>query len=157
MDVTADMIITRRGTVLPLDQRRREALAEYARQAADFAGMPAQTWVRKTWDLKDYEAKDLLKCNSSEQIWERILKSNHPEHGGWKVAFPVMAAVIGMTAEQFLGDERKKHVELARRNGALVTDLRAGLGLRHHIAGEPAADANRERRSFNRRMGEGRD
>lgn len=132
-------IFTRRGTVLPLDQRRRDALAEYARLASEDAGLAAQAWARKTWGLKDYEAKDLLRANSSEAIWERIVKSKHPEHGGWRVVLAVYGAIIGEGVDDFLQNERRKHVELARRNGALVRDLRSFDPVRPRPAGEPSA------------------
>lgn len=122
MTVTADMIITRGGTVLPLDQRRRDALANFAEIEAAAAGVPPQRWVRQRWGLKDYEAKDLLKGNASEPVWERILKH---ENGGWAVALPILGAVIGHGIEDFLQEQRKRHVEIARRSGALVRDLRA--------------------------------
>jgi hypothetical protein len=123
MTVTATMIISLGGTNLPLDQRRRDALAHYAQIEAAAAGMPPQRWVRQTWDFKDYEAKDLLKGNASEPMWERILKH---KNGGWGVALPILGAVIGVGIEDFLLDQRKRHADLARRHGALVRDLRAG-------------------------------
>jgi hypothetical protein len=147
MTVTYMDISTRRGTVLPLDQRRRDALANYARLAADDAGIPAQAFVRKVWGLKEYEAKDLLKGNASEALWERIVKSRHPEHGGWKVVLPVVAAMIGKTVEEHLTEERRKHVELARRSGALVRDLRAVDPVRPDRSAGLDASAHRERRA----------
>lgn len=114
MTVTAEMIITRRGTVLPLDQRRRDALMNYAQQAADDAGVPRQSWARKTWDLRDYEAKDLLKGNSSEQVWERILKLRGP-HCGYHVALPVMAAVIGHPVHEFFREQTRQAAREAER------------------------------------------
>jgi hypothetical protein len=108
MQLTATMITTRRGTILALDQRRRDALADYAKMAAEDAGMPAQAWVRKTWDFNDYEAKHLLKGDASEPMWERILK--HP-NGGWAVAIPIMGSVVGQSLEDYI----KKQAEAARR------------------------------------------
>jgi hypothetical protein len=147
MTATADMIITLGGTVLPLDQRRRDALANLAQLEAKAAGLPAQTWVRQTWGLKDYEAKDLLKGNSSEPVWERILK--HP-NGGWSVALPILGAVIGHDVEVFLQAQRKRHVEIARRHGALVRDLRARPASGRARAAELAPDPG-ERRGSDRR------
>lgn len=126
MTVTDMDISSLRGTILPLDQRRRDALANFAMLSAVDAGRAPQAWVRKTWDLKDYEAKDLLKGNASEPVWERILK--HP-NGGWAVAIPIIGAVIGMGLDEFLANQRRKHVELARRSGAVARDLRAVPGL----------------------------
>lgn len=108
MQLTATMIMTRRGTILALDQRRRDALADYAKQAADAAGMAPQAWVRKTFGFTDYEAKHLLKGDASEPMWERILK--HP-NGGWAVAIPIMGSVVGQSLEDYI----KKQAEAARR------------------------------------------
>lgn len=114
MTLAAEMIITRRGTILPLDQRRRDALANYAEIAAAQAGTPVQTWVRKTWKLKDYEAKDLIRGNASETIWERILKLRGP-HCGWQVAIPILGAVIGEDlADHFAAEQRQVANERAR-------------------------------------------
>ena len=133
MQVTAEMIITRRGTVLPLDQRRRDALANYAELQAREAGLPAQRWVRERWGLKDYEAKDLLKGNASEVIWERILKH---QNGGWPVLLPVMGAVIGHGVEEFITQEQERlrreraaYEEREARLGRMASHLRARLGL----------------------------
>lgn len=147
MTVTADMIITRGGTVLPLDQRRRDALAEYAEIEARAVGQAAQRWVRQTWDLKDYEAKDLLKGNASEPVWERILKHRN---GGWAVALPIMGAVIGHGVEDFLLEQRKRHADLARRHGALVRDLRAGPAAYRPRAREHGPDPVRRDRHSGR-------
>ncbi len=144
MTATATMILTRSGTILPLDQRRRDALANYAEHEARAAGVPLQTWVRNTWGLKDYEAKDLIKGNASETVWERILKQRDNPHGGWAVALPVIGAVIGLDLDEAIKTERRKHVELARRGGALGRDLRAVGAVRRLLAGEPAADGRRQ-------------
>lgn len=121
MQVTAEMIITRSGSSLPLDQRRRDALANYAEIAARAVGAKPQTWVRETWDLKDYEAKDLLKGNASEPVWERILKH---KNGGWAVAIPILGAVIGQDLHDFIDKERRRHEDQASRLSSLVRDLR---------------------------------
>ena len=71
MTVTAMDISSLRGTNFPLDSRRRDALATYARLSAEDAGIAPQAWVRKAWDFKDYEAKELLRGNASEAMWER--------------------------------------------------------------------------------------
>ncbi|MCR5875139.1 hypothetical protein LRS10_13655 [Phenylobacterium sp. J426] len=94
MTYEAAQIMSRRGAEFELDRRRRDALATYAEIAAAEAGKPAQTWVRETWGFKVYEAKHLLAGNASETMWERILKQRGP-HGGWRVALPILGAVIG--------------------------------------------------------------
>lgn len=108
MQLTATAIMTRRGTILALDQRRRDALADFARHAAEDAGVAPQAWVRKTWGFSDYEAKHLLNGNASEPMWERIVK--HP-NGGWAVVIPVMGAVVGQSLEAYI----ERQAEAARR------------------------------------------
>ncbi len=101
MDVTAEMILTNLGTSLPLDRRRKDALATWARKACG-DGKSKPTWLMARFELKEYEAKDLLKGNASEAVWERIVK--HP-NGGWKVVIPVMGAVIGLSLDDFIASE----------------------------------------------------
>jgi hypothetical protein len=101
MQLTAEMILTDFGAKLPLDQRRKDALAHFARaeHSRTQTRRGAQAWCEDRWGLKDYEAKDLLKGNASETVWERIVK--HP-NGGWSVVIPVMGAVIGMSLESYI-------------------------------------------------------
>jgi hypothetical protein len=151
MTVDSMDLITLRGTVLPLNQRRRDALAHYAKLAAEDAGIPAQTWCRKVWGLKDYEAKDLLKSNSSEAVWERIVQRRHPEHGGFRLILTVYGAVLGEQFEDFIEKERKTHAERERRLSALGRDVRLSLASRRTGPGAGTADAGRsspERRSY---------
>jgi hypothetical protein len=163
MTMAADMIITRRGTILPLDQRRRDALANYAEIAADQAGIPLQRWVRETWSLKDYEAKDLIRGNASEAVWERILKQRGP-HGGWRIALPILGAVIGEDiAEHFANEkaqvahERAVYAAEEARIAALEAHARqrgdqSGVAGRHGPL--PAGRAAREHRLAPPRMGD---
>lgn len=141
-----EAIMTLDGQILPFARDFREALALYARRT-----WPLNTSIHaaKAWGIDKTTAKNLLKGHASDATITRVLRA-----GGWAMALPVIGAVIGHSAEQFLEDERRKHVELARRNGALVTDLRAGLGLHPVPAGKPAADSDSEPRSFRRRVGE---
>lgn len=107
MQLTAQMILTDFGAKLALDQRRRDALAAYARAAHSRTQTRwgAQAWVEAQWGLTDYEAKHLLKGNASEAVWERIVK--HP-NGGWSVVIPVMGAVIGMSLESYIEQQAKE-------------------------------------------------
>lgn len=114
----------------------------YAQGAADAAGMPRQTWCRKVWKLQDYEAKDLLKGNASEVVWERILKLKG-EHCGWHVALPVLGAVIGMPVHAFFQDQMKqaaKAAEHAQRHEQLAAaayrTLEGGLAAPREDRGE---------------------
>lgn len=125
MAVTTMDINSLRGTVLALDSRRRDALATFARLSAEDDGVPAQTWVRTRWGLKDYEAKSLLRGDATEPVWERILKH---KNGGWSVALPVMGAVIGHGLGDFITKEKARHErarkDLERREQRLVETAR---------------------------------
>lgn len=137
MTVATMDIFTLRGTVLPLDQRRRDALMNYAQIAADAAGVPRQTWCRTVWKLQAYEAKDLLKGNASEIIWERILKLRGP-HCGWAVALPVLAAVIGHDVSEFFREQMRqaaKEAERAQEDEQLVAAAYRALQSRPAAAG----------------------
>lgn len=149
MTVSAMDISSLRGTNLPLDSRRRDALATYAKFAADDAGVAPQAWVRKTWGFADYEAKALLKGDASEAMWERILKH---KNGGWNVAIPVLGAVVGLGLDDFLAAQRRRHVELARRSGAVVRDLRALPDLGGHRSAERSTDLDHGSRSDRSRV-----
>lgn len=113
MTVTAEMILTDFGAKLPLDQRRRDALAAYVRatHSRTQTRRGAQAWCEERWDLRDYEAKDLLKGNASETVWEKIVK--HP-NGGWAVVIPVLGCVIGQSLEDYI----EQQAEEARRERA---------------------------------------
>jgi hypothetical protein len=106
MQVTAMQITSLRGTNLDLDSRRRDALATYARYAAEDAGMAPQAWVRRTWGFEAYQAKALLRGDASEPMWETILKTKGP-HGGWSVALPIMGAVIGCPVHEFFREQTR--------------------------------------------------
>lgn len=147
MELTAVMITTRGGTTFALDQRRRDALMTYAQQAADAAGTPRQTWCRKVWGLTDYEAKHLLKGDASEVVWERILKMRGSPHGGWRVALPVLGAVIGEDFEDHLQSERRRHADHVARTDALASDLAALNPFRRRLRGDVAAEPSDRRRS----------
>lgn len=107
MTYGTDTIMTRAGTEFALDRRRRDALATYAEIEAAKAGKPAQQWVRETWGFKDYEAKHLLRGNASEVMWERILKGRGP-HSGWRIALPVLGAIIGLDLADYFASEREQ-------------------------------------------------
>jgi hypothetical protein len=107
MTITGQMILTDFGAKLALDQRRRDALAAFARASHQRTQtrFGAQAWVEQQWGLNDYEAKHLLKGNASEAVWERIVK--HP-NGGWAVVIPIMGAVIGQSLETYIEQQAKE-------------------------------------------------
>lgn len=142
MQVTADMIISRGGTSLPLDQRRKDALAVWAKAAAEQAdARSAQGWLSKSFGLKDYEAKDVLRGNSSEPIWERMVKH---KNGGWPLVLGVMGAVIGHGLDDFIAAEqgrmareREQYAAQERRLASMAGDMRSLLSVVPRGSGEP--------------------
>lgn len=108
MTMVADVIFPRGGTVFPPErQRRRDALRAYAEHHARAEGRPLQTWVRETWDLKDYEAKDLIRGNASETIWERILSQRANPHGGMRIGLVILEAVTGERLDEHFASQKE--------------------------------------------------
>lgn len=136
---------------LGLDRATRDALATYANLRWPTG---AAKHAAKEWGLTLDEGRGVVSGRTSQATLDRILK--HP-NGGWSVALPVLGAVIGHGLDHFLQAERARHVELARRNRALVRDLRAGPGDRRLPAAELASENPRRRALVDRRVGEGRD
>jgi hypothetical protein len=133
MHVTVEMVSTLGGTNFPLDQRIADALAHYAAQAADAAGMPRQTWVRRVWNMADYEAKDILRGNASKAHYERILKLKG-EHRGWFVGLVVTGAVIGQPIHEFFREQTRlaaKEAEQAKHHEQLATAAWGRLAAAH--------------------------
>lgn len=137
--MVANVISPRRGTIFPPErQRRREALRAYAEHQARADGRPLQTWVRETWDLKDYEAKDLIRGNASENVWERILRQRQNPHGGMGIGLIILEAIVGETLDEHF-----------TKQGEFVANERAAWTAEEsRIAALEAG--NRERRSFAR-------
>lgn len=138
MTMVADVIFPRRGTVLP-PERRRDALRTYAEHHARAEGRPLQTWVRETWGLKDYEAKDLIRGNASETIWERILGLRNNPHGGLSVGLAILEAITGESLDEHFAKQRE----------AVANERAAWTAEESRITALEASA--RERRSFARR------
>lgn len=124
MNPTAEMILTDFGTKLPLNRRRRDALAAVAKAMAGDA-RSKQLFIERLWDLKDYEAKDLLKGNSSEAVWERI--AIHP-NGGWPVILPVFGAMLGQPIQAFFHQQSERLAHEAEQSRR-ASDEAASLGV----------------------------
>lgn len=125
MTVTHMEIRHENGANLPslgLDRATGDALAAYARLVWPTGTAKA---CAREWDLTTDEAKGLVAGSPGKTTIDKIWK--HPR-GGWAVIFPVLGAVVGHGADVFLQAQRVRHAELARRNRALVRDLRSGPG-----------------------------
>lgn len=151
MTVTAMDITSLRGRILPLDSRIRDALATYARLAAEDEGLAPQAWCRKTWGLKDYAAKALLKGDASDAMWERICKSNHPRHGSWHVILPVMGAVVGQSISDFFREQARKAADENKQFEHHATLADAAWSRRSVGAGGPGMDRPQADRTTRRR------
>lgn len=114
MTVTAQMVMTRGGAVLALDQSIADAVMHYARQTAEAEGMAPQAWCRKRWKLAEYEAKHVLRGDCSKTIYERILKLRGP-HCGWPVAIAVTGAVVGQDLSEFFRAQMRQAAKEAQR------------------------------------------
>lgn len=95
-----------------LDKGLRDALADHCRRR-----WPTNTakHVARAYDLSVDEARGVVACRTSIATLERVFKV-----GGWGVALPVLAEVIGHAVDQFILRERRVHAEHAERLGALV-------------------------------------
>jgi hypothetical protein len=147
MTVTAMEILGGGGeflATLELDRQTADALAEYARRRWPVGRRKA---LMAEFGLADEEARSIVEGRPSKRVIDKIWK--HPR-GGWNVAIPVIGAVIGHGVEDFLREERRKHVELARRSGALVRDLRALPSVHSDIRAELPAEEVERRTSLRR-------
>jgi hypothetical protein len=102
-----------------LDRATRDALATYFKLR--WPSNTAKHGARE-FDLTLDEARGIVACRTSIATLDRIWK--HP-NGGWAVLIPVMGAVIGETAEQFITEQRRRQLENARRISGLSRDYRA--------------------------------
>lgn len=97
-------------------QRSRDALAKYAELRWPYG---RRKGVMKEWDLSDDEARSVCTGRASWATFDKIV---FHKRGGWGVLFPIFAALLDQTAEQFIIEKRKAHAEHAERLGALVGD-----------------------------------
>jgi hypothetical protein len=128
--------------ILSLERATRDALAKYTALRWPVGRRKA---VEREWTLTVDEARAVCEGTAGTATIDKIWKH---KNGGWIVAFPVLGAVIGQDADDFLLAMRRKHVELARRSGAVVRDLRALPDLRGDGASQLAPDVGRERRTY---------
>lgn len=128
--------------ILSLERATRDAMAKYVALRWPVGRRKA---VEREWGLTVDEARAVCEATAGTATIDKIWKHNN---GGWRVAFPVLGAVIGQGADDFLLSERRKNVELARRGGAVVRDFRALPDLHRDRPDKLAPDQARERRSF---------
>lgn len=145
--ITMDVRRTKRDAQrrLELDKGFRDALADLCRRR-----WPTGTAknAARAFDLTLDQGRSIVAGKASLTSLEQVIKN-----GGWQVVFPLMAEVIGHSAEQYIVGARKSNEENGERLAALVWNMRALAP-----SGEPdPADLDHrqgeQRRSFTRRMG----
>lgn len=97
-------------------RRARDALAQYASSRWPYG---RRKQVAREWDLNEDEARSVCTGHASWATFDKIVMH---KRGGWSVLFPIFAALLDQTAEQFIIEKRKAHAEHAERLGALVGD-----------------------------------
>lgn len=122
--------------------RIRDILASYCAMRWPLGRRKA---AQKHWDLTADEARSVCEGSASQATLDKIWLH---KNGRWPLAITLFGALLGESLEEHLLSERKRHVELARRNGALVRDLRP-LADPCDVPGDrDGAEVPRERRSF---------
>lgn len=142
MDVTMQEILGPFGEKQPnlgLTRLTRDALARYCELRWPRGRRNA---VEREWGLSADQARSVCEATASASTIDKVWR--HPR-GGWSVLLPVMGAVIGESAEDFLIDQRRKHIENARRASGLARDIRAGLAVFDHRAFGVDRGADRRR------------
>lgn len=134
-----------------LDRQSRDALARYVSLRWPIGARKA---VAKEFGLSIEAARTVCEGNPSQTTIDKIWKS---PRGGWRVALPVLGAVIGQTIEDFYSQEAKAHAEQARRHASLARDLRALRAPRAGLGAELDARPTQGRRLVVRRPTSGRD
>jgi hypothetical protein len=98
-----------------LDKGLREAVAEYLRRR--FPSGTAKSAARE-FDLTADRAREAVAGRASLTTIEAIIK-----RGGWSVALPILAEVIGQQIARHLIELRQHHEANAGRLAALTSDL----------------------------------
>ena len=120
---------------LGLERQTRDALKRYVDLRWHSSRRKA---VEQEWGLTPDEARSVCEASASAATIDKVWK-----RGGWAVIFPVLGAVVGIEADAFIRNERKRHVAIAARHRALGRDLRAGLDLFTVGRGQQAPDLDR--------------
>lgn len=122
MKVSTMGILTNDGgsnPLLLLDRQSRDALATYVNLRWPVGTRKA---VAKEFGLSIDAARTVCEGTPSQTTIDKIWKS---PRGGWRVALPILGAVIGQSIEDFYQQEAKEHAAQARRHASLARDLRA--------------------------------
>lgn len=88
---------------LGLSESIAEALAIYVQQT--FPSPGRRKALAQHWGLGTEEARTVIEGRPSKATLERIFKH---KNGGWRVILPVMGAVVGQTADDFIIAEQQR-------------------------------------------------
>jgi hypothetical protein len=130
---------------IELDKGLRDGLADLCRRR--WPSGTAKSAAR-AFGLTHDQGRSIVAGKASLTTLELALKN-----GGWSVVFPLLAEVIGETAEQYLIEARKTN----EKNGERLTSLVSNMWALGPVADPRSTDlddrTNSQRRSFNRRVG----
>lgn len=121
--------------------RTRDALAKYVEIRWPTG---RRKMVAREWGLTDDEARSVCTGRASWQTFDKIIQ--HPQ-GGWPVLFAIFGALLDETADQFINNERRRHVERAQTLRAVARDIRSFAPV-HRVGDRGVSDRpDRRRRS----------
>lgn len=105
--------------ILGRDGAKRPKLNDSGVSREELAKLVAQMFptdrrknVEREWDLSVDEARSVVEGSASQRTIDKILKH---ENGGWKVALPLLGAVIGTPIHTFIASEKQRLIDEAER------------------------------------------
>lgn len=110
------------GGFSPRDHGLRGALADYCQRRWP---LQTQKHVQRAFDLSVDQAKGLLRGQASLGTFEQVLRE-----GGWRVAVPIIGAVIGHGLADFFTSETKRlnhEAEERQRRAARLAEAESWL------------------------------
>lgn len=121
--------------------RTRDALAKYVEIRWPTG---RRKMVAREWGLNDDEARSVCTGRASWQTFDKIIQ--HPQ-GGWPVLFAIFGALLDETADQFINNERRRHVERAQTLRAVARDIRSFAPVSDRRASDAGVRPDRRRRT----------
>lgn len=125
---------------LALDKATRDAVSDLARRQWP---LKTASYAAQAWRLTESEARGVVAARASQTTIDKIFKN-----GGWSVIFPVMAEVIGQSADAYLIEKRAAHEDHARRLAALCGDSGSMPAPRHSDPPDDRSALDERPRSF---------
>lgn len=120
-------------------ERTRDALAKYVELRWPTS---RRKRVGIEWSLSDDEARSVCTGRASWQTFDKIAR--HP-NGGWPILFAVFGALLDETADQFINNERRRHVERAQTLRTVARDLRSFAPVPDRRASDAGVQPSRRR------------